>query len=199
LRVLRATKTWNDVLDLGALGVEGKSGIVDIKAGGSVQLAMYGLTASDPDGMQKLKDAFDPQIFDSAVHMAEALSRGSIQVIAAGESSSIITQWTKGAPIEWIYPSPTLGIVAAYGVAANAPHPAASQLFESWALSLPGQISFSKNGGFSPVPITPAIADKREFAKESWFHEPVEYFDADTKELSDAVPSLTEQFNKIFH
>jgi iron(III) transport system substrate-binding protein len=197
LKAIRAAKTWKDVLNLS--GLQGKAGIVDIQAGGSVQLAMYTLSKVSPKGIEDLKSTFDPQIFASAVPMANALAQGSIDLIAGGESSSIITAWTQGAPIEWIYPTPTGGIVAAYGVVAKAKHPAAAQLFESWSLTKAGQISWSKNGGFSPVPIKPAIPDERSFATESWFHAPTNYLSVTGTQLSAAATSLTTQFNSVFH
>ena len=46
----------------------------------------------------------------------------------------------KGAPIAFVYPSE--GVTAApqpWGIVADAPHPAAAQLFMDWFLGVPGQ------------------------------------------------------------
>lgn len=196
---LLTVKTWKQVFNLGSLGLQGHSGIVNVKAGGSVQLIVYGLTYVQRNGLDLLQSAFKPTIYASATPMAGDLASGRISAIVAGESTSIETAWLAGAPIEWAYPTPNLAIPTGMAIAKGAPHAAAAELFEDWALSRPGQIAFTQYGGYSPVPVTPAIPDLRPYAKSSWFHEPrTLYFNANWTVIGNTVGQLTSQFNSAF-
>ncbi|WP_213453203.1 extracellular solute-binding protein [Rhizomonospora bruguierae] len=194
---LSSIKTWDQLLTVE--GLAGKAGIVDIKAGGTAQLPLYFL--QDKYGIeywQKLEAQFDPVVFDSITPLTQRLAAGSIAVGLDAESTVPGDALQKGAPLQWVYPQPAVGVPQMLGVAAGAPHMAAAQLYMAWSLSKTGLAKWSSANLLAPV--SDSIPDERPFVTEDWFESPPgdAYYDADWPAIEKALPELTTTFTNTF-
>jgi len=194
---LCAVETWDQLLDVP--GLSGNAGIVDLKAGGTAQLPLYFL--QDEYGIEyweKLEDQFDPVVFDSITPLVQRLSSGSIAVGLEIETTVAGDAWEKGAPLQWVYPTPAVGVPQMLAIAADAPHPAAAKLYMAWSLSEPGLTIWSSANMLAPI--SEDIPDERPFANEDWFDSPSSdtYYNADWEAIGAELPDLTARFEEIF-
>jgi iron(III) transport system substrate-binding protein len=131
-----APENWSDLLDS---KFAGKSGIVQVGAGGSTAaLTRFQL---DVLGQNWLKDyaANKPRIFDSSASLTDALARGEISV----GSIPIATAYTamlEGAPITIATPKEGAAAYPFYlGQAAQSKRSNAATVFVNWLMSESGQ------------------------------------------------------------
>jgi iron(III) transport system substrate-binding protein len=81
-----------------------------------------------------------PRALDSNVQQYDRVVSGQDKVTLTAALAGYLHYKAKGAPIAFVYPSE--GVTAApqpWGIVADAPHPAAAQLFMDWFLGVPGQ------------------------------------------------------------
>lgn len=151
------------------------------------------------DAMSKIADnkpafASSPDLINKVITGEIAIGIGITDGLAA---PSVI----QGAPIQWVYPNPTITSAFGAGVVANAPHPYAARLFLEWATTP------EANNLYSDItqtkPINKEAKDSRKFLQEPWFKEPADKW-ADfvtDKTFLDATGSsggYYDQWNKVF-
>jgi iron(III) transport system substrate-binding protein len=104
------------------------------------------------DLMRKLA-ALRPALRKGHVLLASLVAAGDVQVGLAMYNSNIETLKRKGAPIDFVPVQPVVARPQGIGVARNAPHPNAAQLFRDFVLSAEGQKLFESMGR-TPVKVT---------------------------------------------
>ena len=104
------------------------------------------------DLMRKLA-ALQPALRKGHVLLASLVAAGDVQVGLAMYNSNIETLKRKGAPIDFVPVQPVVARPQGIGVARNAPHPNAAQLFRDFVLSGEGQKLFESMGR-TPVKVT---------------------------------------------
>jgi ABC-type Fe3+ transport system substrate-binding protein len=194
---LSSIKTWDQLL--GIPGLSGKTGVVDIQSGGTAQLPLYFLQEKyGLDFWSQLASQYKPTIFDSITPLTQRLASGSVAVALDAETTVPGDALDKGAPLQWVYPSPTVGVPQMLGVVNQAPHEAAAQLYMAWSLSKEGLAEWSSDNLLAPI--NDATPDNRSFAKASWFVNPKSstYYNADWSAINNALPDLTTKFKSIF-
>ena len=81
-----------------------------------------------------------PRAFDSYVQQYGRLVDGQDKIIMGAQYSGYIEFKAKGAPLAFVFPETGVPAVPeTYGIVANAPHPAAAELFMDWFLAPVGQ------------------------------------------------------------
>jgi iron(III) transport system substrate-binding protein len=104
--------------------------------------------------MRKLA-ALQPALRKGHVLLASLVAAGDVQVGLAMYNSNIETLKRKGAPIDYVPVQPVVARPQGIGVAKNAPHPNAAQLFEEYVVSPEGQTLFESMGR-TPAKVTSA-------------------------------------------
>ncbi|MEU1981992.1 extracellular solute-binding protein [Nocardia sp. NPDC019395] len=139
-----APARWEDLLDS---KWEGKLGVVNAGAGGTVQgLADFQERVLGADYWDGLASQ-EPRVFDTTSVQLEALARGEIEVATVGFNSTYGAE-EAGAPIELVVPEKGVsGTFNMQGLTrAGADNPAA-RLFMNWTMSRSGQ-EFAAAQGF---------------------------------------------------
>jgi iron(III) transport system substrate-binding protein len=87
-----------------------------------------------------------PTLRTGHVLLASLVAAGDVPVGLAMYNSNIETLRRKGAPIDYVPVQPVVARPQGIGVAKNAPHPNAAQLFAEYVLSPEGQKLFESMG-----------------------------------------------------
>ncbi|MEX0428630.1 ABC transporter substrate-binding protein [Nocardioides sp. DS6] len=130
------------------------------------------------DGSQKSKYGWDAMkkiaankpVFASSPDLINDVISGEIAVGVGITDSLAAPSVAQGAPIQWVYPDPTVTSAFGAGVVSNAPHPYAARLFLEWATTPEADNLYSKIT--QTKPINKQSKDSRTFLKESWYAEP---------------------------
>lgn len=131
-----APKTWTDMLDPKWAGVLS----VKVSNSGLQHETWYELRRIYGDDYFKKLGELKPRAFDSYVQQYDRLVNGQDKVIHTAQYSGYLEFKAKGAPVEFVYPPDGLPAgPETWGIIAEAPHPAASELFMDWLLSVRGQ------------------------------------------------------------
>lgn len=186
--------TWKDIL---ASPFKDRMAMVDLRAGGTTQLAYYYFKeAFGPDGWKQLADRH-PTMFNGINPLADRLAAGEFAFVPhATVDTAMAARWSKGAPLQWKFPEPGLAVPYFLGIATNAPHPNAAKLFLAWSLTPEGQSAWVSESGLAPV--SDKATDSRPFAKEAWYKLPHEIYPADWSKIEETIGSLTEDFRATF-
>jgi iron(III) transport system substrate-binding protein len=131
-----APRSWTDALDpkwAGAISVK-------VSNSGLQHEAWYELRRLYGDDYFTKLGELKPRAFDSYVQQYDRLVNGQDKVIHTAQYSGYLEFKAKGAPVEFVYPADGLPAgPETWGLLAEAPHPAAAQLFMDWLLSVKGQ------------------------------------------------------------
>ncbi len=131
-----------------------------------VQADKYG-----DDFIKKLA-ALNPKVYTSSLPVYSQVESGQYRLAGGASESTIGLDWSKGAPIQWVFPDPTPVTTLPSGIAATAPHPNAATLFQEWATSVDGQEAwYDGNWGLGSL-MNSQAKDTRSFTKESWYAPP---------------------------
>lgn len=119
-----------------------------------------------------------PTVFSSTVVGLDRVVAGELDFIFWSFSAAAIPAYQNGAPIRWIYPSPSVLFPNTWmGISANARNPNAARLFVNWMTSDDGAQAIQRFVGDHPT--LEGIADQRAFVQEPWFQPPQEIYDVD--------------------
>ncbi|HXD19795.1 MAG TPA: extracellular solute-binding protein [Vicinamibacterales bacterium] len=105
------------------------------------------------DLMRRLA-ALQPSLRKGHVLLASLVAAGDVPVGLAMYNSNIETLKRKGAPIDYVPVQPVVARPQGVGIAKNAPHPNAAQLFSEYVMSPEGQKLFESMGR---VPASPGV------------------------------------------
>ena len=132
-------------------------GRIALEATDSEWMATMIKTAADGKGMDLVRRiaAQQPALRKGHVLLASLVAAGDVPVGLAMYNSNIETLKRKGAPIDYVPVQPVVARPQGIGVAKNAPHPNAAQLFNDYVLSTDGQHLFASMGR-TPANVTSA-------------------------------------------
>ena len=131
-----APKSWKDVLDPKWAGQVS----VKVSNSGLEHETWYELKRLYGDDYFKKLGELKPRAFDSYVQQYDRMVNGQDKIIHTAQYSGYLEFKAKGAPVEFVYPADGLPAgPETWGLIAEAPHPAAAQLFLDWFLSVRGQ------------------------------------------------------------
>ncbi|MDI9940135.1 ABC transporter substrate-binding protein [Rhodococcus opacus] len=99
--------------------------------------------------------AQSPKKLDSAVPAAQQVAAHESVLMAPAAVSGSLALQNEGAPIETVYPEPTVGIEGYVGASADGPHPNAAKLFVNYLLTRAGQEVLNRGYAASPLPDIP--------------------------------------------
>lgn len=123
-------------------------GRIALEATDSEWMATLIKTSPDGKGMELMRNlaALHPTLRKGHVLLASLVAAGDVPVGLAMYNSNIETLKRKGAPIDYVPVQPVVARPQGIGVAKNAPHPNAAQLFNDYVLSPEGQQLFESMG-----------------------------------------------------
>jgi len=194
---LKNVKTWPDALQIE--GMKGQAAVVSIKGGGTLETLWSSLYYGyGEDIFRKIAGALDPRVNGSIVPSTNQLAAGQVKMIYGAIESIPAGVQVKGAPLQWVYPTPYIVTPNFLLISSRAPHPNAARLMEAWALSKVGMATYVATSYNSPV--APGIPDRRPFARDAWFNPPdASQFKApDWHKIEKDLPGLTQKFNSAF-
>lgn len=187
-------RTWDQ---LPGAPFVGTSSLVDIRAGGTTQLAYYFFDKQYGQAFLPAIAKMQPTVFDAINPLIERLSAGEFVFgMTVTADTAAATQWLNGAPLQWRYPEPGLAVPYFIAVAANAPHPNAAKLLLTWSLSRDGQSSWVNATGLAPA--SPGVDDRRPYAREPWYSLPKHYYRADWKAIASSLKDEVARFTASF-
>jgi iron(III) transport system substrate-binding protein len=191
---LATLKTWDQ---LALAPVMNASGMVDIRAGGTTQLAYHFFEKQYGSGFWDKLAALKPSIFNGINPLVERLSAGEFPVaLAITTDTAGGTQLQNGAPLEWKFPEPGLAVPYYIGVSSQAPHPDAALLLMAWSVSKDGQTAWVKSSGLAPA--AKVGTDERSFAKSTWYKAPATYYRPDWPEIASEFNADVKRFDTAF-
>ena len=123
-------------------------GRIGLEATDAEWMATLIKTWGDEKGMayfRKLSE-MKPDVRKGHVLLAELVAAGEVPVGLTMYNSNIVSLKRKGAPIDFVPVQPVVARPQGIGVASNAPHPNAAQLFADYVLSPDGQRLFESLG-----------------------------------------------------
>jgi iron(III) transport system substrate-binding protein len=123
-------------------------GRIALEATDSEWMATLIKTSPQNSGMEMMRKlaALQPALRKGHVLLASLVAAGDVPVGLAMYNSNIETLKRKGAPIDYVPVQPVVARPQGIGVAKNAPHPHAAQLFSDYVLSSDGQKLFESMG-----------------------------------------------------
>lgn len=144
-----------------------------------------------------------PDVYISKPPLFDRLAAGQYAIGDEATSTDMNLLYLKGAPVRWVYPTPTPTILTAQAISSHAPHPNAARLFSEWCLGVVGQTAWMQYE--SALPSRPDVEDPRKAKKQAWFADPW-YSDPKTLYLAylrnpafaDPAKPLIHEWNKIF-
>ena len=130
-------------------------GRIALEATDSEWMATLVKTSPGDKGMELMRKlaALQPALRKGHVLLASLVAAGDVPVGLAMYNSNIETLKRKGAPIDYVPVQPVVARPQGIGVAKNAPHPNAAQLFNDYVLSPEGQQLFESMGR-TPAKVT---------------------------------------------
>jgi ABC-type Fe3+ transport system substrate-binding protein len=111
-----------------------------------------------------------PEIYISKPPVFDRLAAGQYAIADEASGSDLNALFLKGAPVRWVFPDPTPGVLTSQSISAHAPHPSAARLFTEWSLSAAGQSAWLAYE--SSTPSRPDVVDPRKTNRQAWFAEP---------------------------
>lgn len=187
-----APVNWGDLLDP---KWSGKSGTVQVGAGGSTAaLTRFQLDRLGDDWMSDFA-ANDPRIFDSSAALTDSLARGEI-VIGPMPIATAYSAMLEGAPITIATPEEGAAAYPFYlGVTESAGSPNAAEVFVNWSLSIQGQTLAAELGDYPVLEDAPdpTIGDVELPAADSDF-----VFRSTLEESLENLESDADRWAEIF-
>ena len=153
-------------------GMTDRIGVVAPHSGRQNQSLWYLYTegrASDEYGWEAAEAiAANTNRISDAVSTAQGVVQGEFDFGFGLPDSYMISLITgSGAPLGFVYPTPTVVVTSALAVSAGAQHPNAARLFSEWAASAAGVEAWST--GSNNAPIRSDVDDPRTYLDEDWF------------------------------
>jgi iron(III) transport system substrate-binding protein len=175
-------KGWEDMLKPAFKG--GKILVVDPRNApilGSFWLLM--MKTYGEDFLKKVA-AQEPRLVASSVPGSQQLAAGSGSLLVPGTRSDALELKKEKAPVEDMFPSPTVGNESSVGVTAKSARPNGARLLLNFLLTPEAQAIYVKDGYSSVLPNIPGAEPL-----------PKGYTGPSPKEAADAMPKLLDLLN----
>lgn len=134
------------------------------------------------DWLENTFRPLEPTLFDSNVPASEAVASGEA-VAALISQSFAIGQIAEGVPAETVYFDPTPAYTTMTSKAADAPHPAAAELFIEWLVSEEGQTVLERE--YNTASAREGWTEGRAHAEQAWYEPDAPQFSADRLYVAD--------------
>jgi len=151
---------------------QGQVGIVQPQISSGVQSFWYLYTDGDAaadfgwDGMAAL--AKNASIISDTLTLGQDVIQGEINVALPIVDSYVSSQIVNnGAPLQFVYATPTIGQADGLAVVADSQHPNAARLFAEWAASPEANTLYSQIS--QSAPLSAKATDSRSFLDEDWY------------------------------
>lgn len=181
-------RTWDGVIDPTWTG---RAEVVDPSAGGVAYLPWYIWLQRFGIGFFDKIAALKPRIAAAVVPAGASLAAGDVAVLLNASETGLLPLFDRGAPIRWSLPEPGIGPMTGQAIAANAPHPAAAELYQEYSFTQEGYGIWQKLGG---APARRGVKDQRPVAKESWYKVPATFAEYDRADASSKTPEVMGLF-----
>jgi len=144
-----------------------------------------------------------PDIYASKAPLFERLAAGEYAIMDQGSQGTLTDLYLKGAPVRWVFPTPTPVSPTVQSISARAPHPNAARLFQEWAVTGAAEslwLSLVAAGASRGDVADPRKRDRKDWFGEAWFAEPTTLYDAYLKDPAFADPKkpIIARWNDIF-
>lgn len=144
-----------------------------------------------------------PDIYASKAPLFERLAAGEYAIMDQGSQGTLTDLYLKGAPVRWVFPTPTPVSPTVQSISAKAPHPNAARLFQEWAVTGAAEslwLSLVAAGASRGDVADPRKRERKDWFGEAWFAEPTELYDAYLKDPAFADPKkpIIARWNDIF-
>ncbi len=158
-----APKTWEDVLDpkwKGKIAIDPTPGTWTgmVKVWGKEKLDRYFTDLLDKNGAM---------VRESAYIKPEALAAGEYAVLVGALAQFFENAATKGVPVSWVVPDPTVLYPHMTTIAKSAPHPYAAALWMEYATGVKGQQQIANLARLASNPKVKLITPKLNALLES--------------------------------
>ena len=144
-----------------------------------------------------------PDIYASKAPLFERLSAGEYAIMDQGSQGTLTDLYLKGAPVRWVFPSPTPAAATVQSISAKAPHPNAARLFQEWSVTAEAEtlwLSYVGAVASRRDVVDPRKRDHKNWFAQSWYADPTMIYDAYLKDPAFADPKkpVISMWNDIF-
>nr|WP_274637313.1 extracellular solute-binding protein [Microbacterium bovistercoris] len=147
--------------------------------------------------------AANKPLIQSSATLVQSLVQGEVSVAVGITDSLEFSYVAQGAPIQFVYPNPTVGGYFSDAIVKSAPHPNAAKLFMEWATTPEADQLYTQITNTAPV--NSQVKDERDIVKEDWYSAPdtsTVWFDfindKDFLTASDAKGDFLKKWNNVF-
>jgi iron(III) transport system substrate-binding protein len=185
----------------------GRFGTATPASGGSsyafCYMFLHSLRSEYGPGFFRKLAANKPDIYASKAPLFERLAAGEYAIMDQGSQGTLTDLFLKGAPVRWVFPSPTPVAVTVQSISAHAPHPNAARLFQEWSVSAPAEalwLSLVGAGASRRDVVDARKRDRKDWFAESWYADPTKLYTQYLKEADFADPKkpVIAEWNDIF-
>lgn len=146
-------------LDLLKPEYKGKLGTTELASTFLIAWYVWLEKNNGPDFLKKLR-AQNPRLYVGATPTAQAIASGEVGVSAFGNTSATKAMMDKGAPVDFVVPSPALGVEWMMAALGWSKRPNAALVLADYVLSRDGQgVWHSRGETASPLPNIPGSLD----------------------------------------
>jgi ABC-type Fe3+ transport system substrate-binding protein len=186
---------------------KGKVGVNMPQSSQQISALYYGWAEGDGAstyGWDALKAvAANKPLIQSSATLVQSLVQGEVSIAVGITDSLEFSYVAQGAPIQFVYPTPTVGGYFSDAIVKSAPHPNAAKLFMEWATSVEANQLYTEITGTAPV--NSKVKDEREITSQDWYTAPdtaTVWFDFINDDAflkaSDAKGDFLKKWNDVF-
>jgi len=147
--------------------------------------------------------AANKPLIQSSATLVQSLVQGEVSIAVGITDSLEFSYVQQGAPIQFVYPTPTVGGYFSDAIVASAPHPNAAKLFMEWASTPAANELYTQITGTAPD--NSEVEDDRDIVNQDWYTAPDTsqvWFDFISDpaflEASSADGDFLQQWNTVF-
>lgn len=127
--------------------------------------------ASDAYGWDAMEAiAANKPLIQSSATLVQSLVQGEVSIAVGITDSLEFSYVDQGAPVQFVYPDPSVGGYFSDAIVASAPHPNAAKLFMEWASTPEANQLYTDVTGTAPV--NSEVEDARDIVNEDWYTAP---------------------------
>jgi len=114
--------------------------------------------------------AANKPLIQSSATLVQSLVQGEVSIAVGITDSLEFSYVAQGAPIQFVYPNPTVGGYFSDAIVKSAPHPNAAKLFMEWATTPEANQLYTQITNTAPV--NSKVKDERDIVKQDWYSAP---------------------------
>lgn len=114
--------------------------------------------------------AANKPLIQSSATLVQSLVQGEVSLAVGITDSLEFSYVAQGAPIQFVYPDPTVGGYFSDAIVKSAPHPNAAKLFMEWASTPAANQLYTDITNTAPV--NSEVKDERDIMSQDWYTAP---------------------------